>query len=470
MFDILGIKYGDLEYQKDGIHGKYYYFEVNNLGANFEFYPSLSIPILCKQNVKTLSGDEVYRSLRCYSPTGTAMVDMAVFCTYPSSWLPDNEIEAYSDNGTMGTFVDAYNGNVYTRNSDPGELNYPNLWLSPYGCDTSTELTLLQQLEIIRKFIPYYSNTKNKYFMSGNLASNTGGKCSFEVPDSAIKGYSSISNTACKAGDDIVTINGKKYDLYKSKYDYISNLFDKYGTWYSNENNVGSCGSYSVDSNGKITSPIYVLEYKIIKKPAFSGVLDDIKKSIGISTPNYNNGILLNKSIHTLWINIKLFIVNWYEYMGKSDEFIKSAATTILLDKDCYNYDLNPTVSITADEKEQIETLIKNDRIQNGKYRYFSKKEYNSVIEHINNITVSTLSKIDVDMTALSSKHFQNIIDVINAFIKNYKYDFRIYYRNRSNAEGDIPGDKHCIEFKAGDDSKVSYTNKQVDVPYTKLY
>lgn len=470
MFDILGVKYGDLGCLPNGSHGKYYYFEVTDLGANFEFHPKLSIPILCKQDVKTLSGDEVYSVCRCYSPTGLAMVDMAVFCTYPSSWVPSNQIQAYSDEGIMGTFASYYNGVVYARNSAVGETALPNLWVSPYGCDTSTELTFPQQIKSVCKFIPYYSNTKNKYFITGSLTSGTWNKCGFEVPDSEIEGYSSVSNTTCKAGDDTTIINGKTYDLYKSIYDYIGDLFEKYGTWYLDGDNAGSCGGYYVDSNGKVASPIHVLEYKVIKRPIFSGVLDDIKKSIGISTPDYNNGILLNKSIHTLWISIKLFIVNWYEYIGKSEEFIKSAAVDMFLDKDCYNYNLSPTVLITTDEKKQIATLIRNNKIQNGKYRYFSKKEYNAVIDHINSITAAKLFKIGVDEIELNSKHFQNIIDTINAFIKSYKYDFRIYYRNRSNAEGDIPENKHCIEFKAGDDSRVSYTNKQVDVPYVKLY
>ncbi|MCE7699850.1 MAG: hypothetical protein K8E24_013875, partial [Methanobacterium paludis] len=62
MFDILGVKYGDLGYQPHVAMGQYYYFEVTDLGANanFRFSPRLSIPILCKQNVKTLIGDEVY--------------------------------------------------------------------------------------------------------------------------------------------------------------------------------------------------------------------------------------------------------------------------------------------------------------------------------------------------------------------------------------------------------------------------
>ncbi|MFL0197401.1 hypothetical protein ACJDU8_17800 [Clostridium sp. WILCCON 0269] len=479
MFDILSVKYGDLGCRPNGGHSQYYYFEVTDLGANanFRFSPRLSIPILCKRNVRTLIGNEVFEELGCSSPTGIAKVDMAAFCNYPRSWVPYYEIEAYSDTGVMGTFASAYLGGVYARDSGAGELALPNLWISAYGCDTSTELTLLQRNASENKFIPYYSDTTNKYFITGNLTSGTWNKCGFEVPNIKIEGYSTIRHGVSETANGEVTINDKVFHLFKGGYEYIGGLFDKYGAWYKSdvgidfdEDNAGSCGGYYVNNDGKISSPIYVLEYKVIKRPTFSGVLDDIKKPIGISTPDYNNGILLNTSIHILWINIKLFIMNWYEYIGQTEEFIKSTAADIYLDKDCYYYSLYPTVTLTTDEQNQIEILEKNNKIQNGKYRYFTRKEYNAVVEHINSIIGSNVPKLDDYKTALSSKHFQDMIDAINTFSSNYEYDFRIYYRNRSNAEGDIPGDKHCIEFKAGDDSSISYENKQVDVPYVKLY
>lgn len=87
-----------------------------------------------------------------------------------------------------------------------------------------------------------------------------------------------------------------------------------------------------------------------------------------------------------------------------------------------------------------MEVLIKNRKIQNSKYRYFSRDEYNAVTEHVNAITGFNIAFLDTYKTALSSKHFQDIIDAINTFNLSYEYDFRIYYRNRSNAEGDIPG------------------------------
>lgn len=475
MFDILSVKYGDLGYRPNGYHSQYYYFEVTDLGSDFMFSPRLSIPILCKQNVKTLIGDEVYEEFRCSSPTGIAKVDMAVFCNYPRSWVPYYEIEAYSDVGIMGSFVTVYTGSVYTRDSGIGEVISSNLWISARGCDTSTELTPLQKNITLRKFIPYYSNTINKYFISGSLTSGTWDKCGFEVPNNKTEGYSTVYHGISES-EEKTTINDKILYVFEKAYEYVGDIFDRYGAWYKStadadleEDRVGSCGGYYVDGSGKIVSPIYVLEYKVIKRPIFSGILDDIKKPIGISTPDYNSGILLNTSLYILWIDIKLFIVNWYEYVGETEEFIKNAARCMYLDKDCYYYDLSPTVTLTTDEKKQVEVLIKNRKIQNSKYRYFSRDEYNAVTEHVNAITGFNIAFLDTYKTALSSKHFQDIIDAINTFNLSYEYDFRIYYRNRSNAEGDIPGDKHCIEFKAGDDSSIS-SSELVDVPYVKLY